>query len=255
MGGLRSRPAAIAPGDPGLTQLLDPGETVTLRTSWGERRVLWGHAWQHATPAYWVSAAKRGIAPQTSFRLGETLAEETAACILGGFGLPAAIGLAAFHALRNASLLDHAPDVSAVEEILRRPLTVAGRRVRYRFPAQRAARVSAALSALTGVEPPDGGRPLRDWLLHLPGVGPKTASWIARNWTGTADVAIIDVHIRRAGEVAGVFSRSWKIDRDYGRYEDHFLAWAEYGRVHAAVLDSYIWAELASYRRESFPRN
>ena len=44
---------------------------------------------------------------------------------------------------------------------------------------------------------------LRDWLLAIPGIGPKTASWIVRNRTGSSAVAIIDVHILRAGTSAG----------------------------------------------------
>ncbi|MDZ3993341.1 hypothetical protein PspTeo4_24872 [Pseudomonas sp. Teo4] len=47
--------------------------------------------------------------------------------------------------------------------------------------------------------PLHSGRALRDWLLELPGIGYKTASWVARNWLDADDVAILDIHILRAG--------------------------------------------------------
>ena len=43
---------------------------------------------------------------------------------------------------------------------------------------------------------------LREFLLQLHGIGYKTASWIVRNFTGSDDVAIVDIHLRRAGVIA-----------------------------------------------------
>jgi endonuclease III len=47
--------------------------------------------------------------------------------------------------------------------------------------------------------------------MSLPGIGPKTASWIARNWLDADDVAILDIHIMRVGQVIGLFplSKRW----------------------------------------------
>ena len=100
---------------------------------------------------------------------------------------------------------------------------------------------------------PDTPRDIRDWLVDAPGVGPKTASWIVRNRFACDEVAIIDIHIRRAGEAAGVFDRRWRVERDYPKYEALFLAWAEHGGVRASILDACIWSELASLGSTDLP--
>lgn len=115
--------------------------------------------------------------------------------------------------------------------------------MRYRFPRQRAAYLAVALARLQAQPPPPSARALRGWLLELPGIGPKTASWIVRNHLGSNEVAIIDIHVLRAGIDALVFDRSWTPARHYGRLEAFFLAWARHGGVSAADLNAVIWAE------------
>jgi thermostable 8-oxoguanine DNA glycosylase len=80
-------------------------------------------------------------------------------------------------------------------------------------------------------------------LLHLPGVGPKTAAWIIRNYTGSDDVAIIDIWLVRALTSNGVFLPQWHVERDYIRYEGAFLSYANQGRVRPAALDLCIWEQ------------
>jgi thermostable 8-oxoguanine DNA glycosylase len=93
---------------------------------------------------------------------------------------------------------------------------------------------------------------LRNWLLRLPGVGPKTASWVVRNHLGSDRVAIIDVHLLRAGVIAGVYDPAWTPAKHYDLLEDFFLAWADHGRVSAAALDSIIWADMAGLGRSVY---
>jgi thermostable 8-oxoguanine DNA glycosylase len=228
--------------------MFDRGEPVELGVGGLRRVVRWGRPWQFDTPAYWVAQAELFVPPAT-YRLGATLAEEVTACILGGFGLPAFVGVRAFEVVRDAGLLDGCcPSAEEIQAVLRQPLLIGDRSVRYRFPNQRADRVAAALELLSRSEPPADGVALRDWLLQLPGVGPKTASWIARNHTGTDCVAIIDIHVLRAGRRAGVFAPSWAPTRDYGRCEALFLAWATTGGVRPSVLDACIWSQLSVRR-------
>ena len=177
--------------------------TVVLQTEGYTVRFDWGKPHLLGTAAYWVCQTRtRALA--ADFQLGSTLAEEVAACLLGGYGLPASVGLAAYSRLRSEGLLAQAPPprASVIEKALTRPLVVAGfeRPVRYRFPRQRSERLARALAVLSRSEPPAKPLALRSWLTTLPGIGPKTASWIVRNRTGSDDVAIIDIHIARVPE-------------------------------------------------------
>ena len=173
--------------------------------------------------------------------------------MLGGYGVPGPVGNAAFIALRDAGLFDPNLDEDAaaadMTRVLAEPLQVGTRRLRYRFHQQRPRRLAAALTALgTWEREADALRDgeLRDRLMRLPGVGPKTASWVVRNHRDSDEVAIIDIHVRRAGLSAGVFCADWALPRDYGRFEDAFLAWAAAGQVSAANLDAAIWRLLST---------
>jgi len=230
----------------------DPGPVVVLRSGPLTRRVAWGRPWQTGTAAYWTAlTALDGVAGDGAdrHRLGATLAEEAAACILGGFGLPFETGLAAFRAVRDAGLLDGPPSCDRIRAVLLRPLPVGDARRRYRFPEQRAARLAGALEFLRERQPPQGAREMRDWLTGAPGVGPKTASWIVRNHLGSDDIAVLDVHIVRAGAAAGVFDATWTPANHYTILEGMFLAWAAAGEVSAADLDAVIWREQAAAAR------
>jgi N-glycosylase/DNA lyase len=206
----------------------------------------WGKPHQLGTACYWVEQTRH--APRTAnYRLGCSLYEEVAACLLGGHGVRAAVGLAAFEAVRAEGLLQEgaSPSRNEIEAVLRRPLEGLGQRpIRYRFAQQRAARLEGSLKILARGSAPTDPLALRDWLLELPGIGPKTAAWITRNHTGTDDVAIIDIHLRRAGLAAGFFLPRWRLPRDYSRFELAFVSIARLGGVSAAALDAYIWDEL-----------
>lgn len=69
--------------------------------------IPWGAFDDLLTPAYWKGQAwqHEHFGTYRSLRLGQTLTEELAACLLGGYGMKAELGLAAFERLREQGLL------------------------------------------------------------------------------------------------------------------------------------------------------
>ena len=94
--------------------------------------LLWGLAEAICTPAYWACQAWmwETEAPD-HYRLGATLDEELLACLLGGYGIPAEVGLAAYERLRAEAGTDHfsLDDPDRVFALLAEPLNVGGRPV------------------------------------------------------------------------------------------------------------------------------
>lgn len=234
------------------------GPTITVRLGDVSRTFTWGLSGHLASAAFWVARTKTMPVGEGNHNLAGTLAGEVVACILGGWGVKAEVGLAAFEELERSSLVrtDPPPEPAEVEELLRRPLAVPGMggSVRYRFPSQRARRVAAALQHLSEADgPPDDPGPLRSWLQEVPGVGPKTAAWIVRNRAGVEDVAIIDVHVRRAGIAAGFFDPDWRLPGDYDLFEGAFLVVARLGGVSGSMLDACIWQTLHQLGPQRWP--
>ncbi|MDH1902102.1 hypothetical protein N5D67_07280 [Comamonas aquatica] len=230
-------------GPVGVIQLELPAASEMLLPG-----VPWGRVEGFPTPAYWAYQvmSKRILGGPPEYKLGHTLAEEVAACLLGGHGIPAAVGLVAFERLRERGVLAGTPSEEELLTLLEEPLTVHGRAVRYRFAKQKARYVSEALKRVaTGDAPLNTGRALRDWLLQLNGVGPKTASWIARNWLRADDVAILDVHILRVGVAIGLFPKNLTVERHYFALEELFLTFSRSMGVRASELDAVIWFEMA----------
>ena len=209
--------------------------------------VAWGAVEAFPTPAYWAYQvlARRVIGTSIRHRLGSDLREEVAACLLGGHGIPAQVGLAAFRRLRDHGALRGVASEDDLLELLSTPLSVEGRTVRYRFAAQKARYLNRALDLLSREAAPiHSGRALRDWLMQCPGIGLKTASWIARNTLDADDVAILDIHILRAGALAGFFDRSMTVERNYIALEERFIEFSNCLRVRPSELDSVIWLEM-----------
>lgn len=211
-------------------------------------RIDWGRPDVLFTAAYWsVQVEHWGRNPLPgAHRLGSSLLEEAAACLLGGHGIPAEVALAAFRRLRDRDLLrTHSVDTEAVLHALVTPLDVGrGRAVRYRFARTKCHYLCAMLR--DWAHPPRHlhGRALRDWLLRFQGIGLKTASWIVRNWCDSDDVAILDIHIYRAGILAGFFEPDDRIDRDYRTLEIQFVNFAHALGARPSVLDAIIWAQM-----------
>ena len=216
--------------------------------------VQWGGPCELFTPAYWYTQYLMRTSRDNEFqhhRIGRTFAEELTACVLGGHGIPAEIGIAAFQRLKEHGVISElCADRELIEKHLREPLTVRGRMVTYRFWSQKATYLAAIFARLRTEDfPTTGGRALRDRLLLLPGIGPKTASWIVRNWLGSNEVAILDIHIYRAGVLANVFERSDDVTKHYLRMEERFIGFATGLGVPASDLDALIWAMMRSTPR------
>ena len=208
--------------------------------------VKWGRPEWILSPAYWAALANSDAEAGSLFRTPSSLPEEIAFCILGGYGVTAEINCAAFLRLKQDGIFERADPTSVeIEHLLSAPLNVNGAILRYRFPRQRAIRLSDALRTLRERPPPQTtSRELRSYLLSFSGIGPKTASWIVRNWLDADDVAIIDIHVHRAGLLMGLFSPSSVLPRDYFQMEARFLKFAEQISVRASFLDILIWTNM-----------
>jgi N-glycosylase/DNA lyase len=213
--------------------------------------VRWGSPGEPLTPAYWAALGRKATSDDSFHNPEGTLAEEIVFCLLGGFGIRAEINVAAFRRLCEHGVLDAggAPTNNQIEALLSEPLIVDGRRIRYRFPHQRAERIAAALVMLQTGLPPTEPLILRRWLLRIAGIGPKTASWIVRNHLDCDEVAILDIHVIRACQVMNVFSSHVKMPRDYEVLERKFLAFSAAIGVRASVLDAIIWRQMRAITR------
>lgn len=220
--------------------LPDPEEKVVANVRWGRADHLF-------TPAFWyvrVEYAKlRG--DYATHRLGRSLAEEVVACLLGGFGMPAELGIQAFRTLLGAGIVEKGATEEEIRTLLMKPLVVNGRLMRYRYPAQKARFVSIALSRLKQDSPPESSaRDFRDWLMSFEGIGPKTASWITRNHLNSDEVAILDIHILRAGRLCGLFDSEEINGQSYFNFERKLVSLASAMGIRLSLLDAVIWAEM-----------
>ncbi len=223
------------------------GRTRTLRLPAPQVLVLPGVAWGQfdalLTPAYWrgQSWQYQLLGWYADLRLGRTLVEEVAACLLGGYGMPAELGLAAYQRLRDRDLLTGRPDETAIKSALIEPFKMSGGNRRYRFPNQKARYLTACLERLSTFEEPENDLELRDSLAAFPGVGLKTASWITRNYRSSDAVAIVDVHILRAGRALQLFPLCWTPQSHYRQLEARFLTFAQAIEIPAGLLDGVMW--------------
>ncbi|AJZ74984.1 hypothetical protein [Pandoraea apista] len=205
--------------------------------------IQWGAFDEMMTPAYWRGQAWQHIEAGTfcDFRLGRSLEEEVAACLLGGWGMPAELALAAYVRVRENGLLCAGTTAEQLEEVLSEPFVVDGRPRKYRFIRQKSRYLSGCLERLAAFTPPEDDIQFRDRLSDLPGVGLKTASWIVRNLRPESEVAILDIHIIRVGQHLGLFPESWEPATHYRRLEERFVTFARAIEVSAATLDGLMW--------------
>jgi N-glycosylase/DNA lyase len=207
--------------------------------------IKWGRHDTLFTPAYWAYQAWVAEILDLPFRykLGGSLSEEVAACLLGGYGIKAEVGLAAFRRVRDRGHLKGKISAREIFTSLSEPLEIGETTVRYRFAHQRSVYLAEALTMIEKEEPPADDLRFRLWLLKFRGIGPKTASWITRNWKDSDNVAIIDVHVCRAGELIGLY-RYGSSRNDYFRMERDFLLFAQAVGVRVSVLDVIIWSQM-----------
>lgn len=207
------------------------------------------------SPAYWAALVQSAEVDDELFTKPHSLQAEVCFCLLGGYGITAEVNCAAYHRLDENGVFDaeQIPGAEAIERLLRTPLQLNARSVRYRFPRQRAIRISRALHHLAQTPPPlENSHELRNYLLRVDGIGPKTASWIARNWLGCDRVAILDIHVERAGRKIGLFGPHDRLPRDYFSMEKRFLEFAEALGVKASALDMAMWSTMRSLGRIAY---
>jgi thermostable 8-oxoguanine DNA glycosylase len=176
-------------------------------------------------------------------RLGENVIEEVAACLLGGYGMPAELGLAAFERLKSESLLLPGTCFSRIQNALSQPFKLKnGSQKRYRFYNQKSRYIYTFLlrDDLCSI-PTYNDIAFRNWLLTVEGIGPKTASWITRNWLQSENVAILDIHILRAGRIAGFFEDQHDVSREYFDLESCYINFCKAIDVLPSNMDAIIW--------------
>jgi thermostable 8-oxoguanine DNA glycosylase len=217
-------------------EIPDPDEFVLPGVSWGVFDEL-------LTPAYWCGQAwqHEQLGTYNRLRFGTTLREELAACLLGGFGMKAELGVAAFSRLLDRGLLEGFANESILEAALSEAFVVQGRVRRYRYPRQKARYLAGCICRLSNFVEPKDDLEFRDSLAEFPGVGLKTASWIVRNHRGSNRVAVIDVHILRAGQHIGLFQAHLDAQRNYRTLENAFIGFAAALNTSASLLDALMW--------------
>ena len=211
--------------------------------------ITWGRFDSFFTPAYWAIQAwlSNDTQKYSNYKLGDTLLEEVVACLLGGYGIPSEVGLAMFNKVKKSGILNkrHITD-DEVHTILMEPVEVESRYVKYRFHNVKSKYISHAINFINQSEIPSyTGKAFRDWLsTNIKGIGPKTASWITRNWLSSDDVAIIDIHLKRAGLYSGYYKQKDIDADDYFEMEKKFLSFASAITVRASILDTIIWSQM-----------
>lgn len=211
--------------------------------------IKWGEPGTLFTPSYWMSQYwmagldKVSTSPYTT---STNLAEELTFCLLGGFGITAELATAAFEHCKTQGLissLDKNP--KKWEDALSEKLNVRDKQHHYRYPKQKAKYLAAAMSYLREHDLSHlSGRQLRDELLKINGIGPKTAGWITRNYADADDVAILDIHLVRAGVLGGFINKNQKVETNYFDMEASFIQYCSALNVRPAVLDCLIWDQM-----------
>lgn len=217
------------------------------------RGIKWGRYDRTFTPAFWK--AQTLIRPHESieYKWGSCLKDEIVACILGGYGVTAEMSAAAFKALKEQDALDTTGKTDAqiyqqIIKILSSKLNVGGHNIHYRFAKQRAKRIFLALLKLKAEIPPESDLKFRAWVKSFNGIGAKTASWITRNWLGSDNVAIIDIHIFRACTIMGLFNGNENPTREYEKLEKKLVALAKAMHVKLSEMDVIMWDQMRTMK-------
>lgn len=214
--------------------------------------VKWGLPEWVPSAAYWAAMIDLSDDPEDYVCLDATLKEQVGFCLLGGYGVTAEMNHAAYEKLDAAGIfaIGGTPSSDEIRAVLRERITVKGKLVSYRFPNQRAERLAQAMRMLEESSfPSHNPLQFRRDLMKIPGIGPKTASWITRNWLGSDEVAILDIHIVRAGLLIGLFKQTQVLPRDYEVMELRFLEFARALHVRPSLLDAVIWRSMRKLRR------
>lgn len=204
------------------------------------------------TKSYWEVQYYLDDSSYNDYKLGSNLREEVVACLLGGYGLKAELGLLAFHRIKNLRLIREGVRLEDIEDAISAPFRWKGKEVHYRFSHQKSRYIFYFLqrSDIDELENLSGSR-LRDKLMTIKGIGPKTASWIARNYSNCEDVAIVDIHIYRAGRLAGFVNPKWDMQKDYYKIEESFLDFCHSIHALPSKMDSIMWNQMKESNRRA----
>ncbi len=204
------------------------------------------------TRAFWEVQYYLDDSTYNDYKLGSNLKEEVVACLLGGYGLKAELGLLAFHRIKNLRLIREGASLEDIEDAISAPFRWNGKEVHYRFSRQKSKYIFHFLqrSDIDELENLSGSR-LRDKLMTIKGIGPKTASWIARNYSNCEDVAIVDIHIYRAGRLAGFVNPKWDMKKDYYKIEEGFLNFCHSIHALPSKMDSIMWNQMKESNRRA----
>ena len=222
----------------------DPNEEILPGVRYGQPDEL-------LTPAYWVMRCKVAQSSEKSFVSQHgSLREEVGFCLLGGYGVTLEVADAFFQFLKKQGVFRDGAETSRhdILRMLLTPIDIDGSPRKYRFPQQRAHRLHEAMQRLDSLtlELKDPVQ-FRDQIQSLNGVGPKTASWIARNWLDTDNVAILDIHVLRAGWAINLFDLKCKLPQDYSKLEYKFIVFAKTLQVRASELDAIMWSDMRKF--------
>ena len=206
----------------------------------------WGVCYQLYTPAFWKLQylLNSFSVEKNAHRISANITEEIVLCILGGYGIPSEMGIIAFERFKNENLIRKDISLERVSSALSRPFQISKNKyVKYRFANQKAKYIHNFLNRndLENI-PEHDDLSLRKWLMTLKGIGPKTASWITRNWLRSERVAILDIHILRAGMITGFFSRKINIVTEYYDLETQYLNFCHFLEVRPSDMDAIIWS-------------
>lgn len=213
--------------------------------------VVWGDPWTVFTPSYWLAHAWMSEVdgkPTERYSVKHGLVGELGFCLLGGFGITAELATAAYNRCWQAGLFSrYETRQEAWVAELSEPLQVGTRYIRYRYPNQKSRFLACAMEYVRHNElRTDSGLALREQLINIPGVGYKIASWVARNVLDSDEIAILDIHLLRAGRLCGLFTPEQRVDRHYKEMESRFLLFCEKLRLRPAALDCLIWENMRS---------
>jgi N-glycosylase/DNA lyase len=220
---------------------IESEQRVFYNLKWGDYNKLY-------TPAYWKTQyllQEANPYENIHFRLGEDVFEEIVGCLLGGYGMKAEIGLLAFYRLKKRGLISIHSTFQEILNSLREPFEFKGRLCHYRFYNQKTKYIYNFLQRKDLKDLPiNDDLKLRNWLMTIDGIGPKTASWITRNFLNSESVAIIDIHIYRAGILGGWFPKKMDIQKDYFEIENFFLSFCRAINVKPSKMDSLMWRQM-----------
>lgn len=204
------------------------------------------------TKSYWEVQYLLDDTTCANYKLGANLKEEVVACLLGGYGLKAELGLLAFHRIKNLRLICQEASFEDIEDAISAPFRWEGRDIHYRFSRQKAKYIYGFLQRndIEEMEMMSGAK-LRERLMTVKGIGPKTASWITRNQGNCEDVAIVDIHIYRAGRLAGFVNPRWDMQKDYYKIEESFLDFCHSINALPSKMDSIMWNQMKESNRRA----